>query len=128
MNYDNPETVTCQRIRAFLKAHPGSTFREIAAGAFVSIAQVRMKCVPLLMRENLIHVSNLRPTKGRALREYSDGPLLGEPVRPLCNRERLNRMRREWRQASGFYEARKAARRLVNPPDRVLAALMGLSA
>lgn len=52
------------------------------------------------------------------------GPTPPRPVRHVDHGARC----REWKVRTGYSEAQKAARRLRRPPDRALAALLGLPA
>jgi hypothetical protein len=58
---------------------------------------------------------------------YMAGPApAGHRVRKPKKLDQLARAR-NWKERSGYNAARKAARRLRRPPDRVLAALMGMA-
>ena len=117
-------TPTITRILAHLESNPGSTFREISAGAFISKTWVTKQLCALLA-DKKIHVSGFRSTKGKGMREYSPGAAT-KPATPLMQDKQHQAMkRREWRLATGLYEARKANRRLAKP-DPVMAALLGI--
>ena len=117
-------TPSLSRILAYLETHPGSIFREVAAGAYVSLPWVT-KQLCALRKADLIHVSGKRSTDGGAGREYSLGPQQ-KPVKSLTkDKQHQAKKRREWRLATGLYEARKANRRLAKP-DPVMAALLGI--
>ncbi len=113
------------RIIAYIDTHPGSTFRDIAAGAFVSKTWVT-KQLTVLRKADRIHVSGLRGTGGGSLRKYAIGPQQ-KPVKPLTSdKAHQAQKRREWRLKTGLYEARKADRRLAKM-DPVLSALLGIT-
>lgn len=70
----SPTSPACLRIRAYLTQNPGSSYRQIAAGAHVSESSVKNQYLPLLRRAGLIHITGYLPTKGLALRLYAAGP------------------------------------------------------
>lgn len=103
------------------------TGREIAERAHVSFKYFQNQARHILIAAEAIHLADLRHnTRGPFVPAYRAGP---EPegliVRKPAKIDQLERAR-TWKVRSGYNEARKAERRLRRPPDRALAALIGI--
>jgi hypothetical protein len=112
------------RIVAALCDHGPMTKHEIARRAFVAAVTFKNACKPVLVANGMIHQSGWRRYQYGFEPVYSAG--IGEtPPRPDAKRDQGERCR-EWKQRTGYNEARKASRRLRRPQDRALAALLGM--
>lgn len=101
----------------------GHTIAERAHVSFTTFANTYRH---LLIRANLIHVAGWRNNfRGPFLPLYGHGPLVGDPP-PLPQKVDLKQRAKEWKERTGYLEAKKAQRRFARPPDPILAALMGL--
>lgn len=100
---------------------------QIAAAAHVAFNTFQNQYRHLLVAAGKIHLSGYaHNTRGPFVPLYRAGHApVGLQVRKPRKIDQLARAR-NWKVRSGYNEARKAERRLRRPPDRVLAALMGL--
>lgn len=122
-----PRTMTLAMFRVVdaLVAQGPMTAAEIAKAAHVSWHTAKGWCVPILVANGMIYRSDWRLIGYNYTPVYSAG--VGDPApRPTRTREARLEYLREWKIRTGWSDARKAERRLRRPPDRALAALLGM--
>lgn len=120
------ESPGMRRVRAVLEAATGPMDAiSISEAAHVSVNTFRNTYRRLLIRAGLIHIAGyLHGRQGRQRPTYLAGPQIGDPpIPPILDHRAATR---DWRERTGYNEARKAHRRLARPPDIALAALLGL--
>ena len=99
---------------------------QIAARAHVAFNTFQNQYRHMLLSAGLIHVAGWKHnTRGPFVPVYGVGPSAKTtPVKPQKIDHRARS--RNWKDRTGYNEARKAHRRLARPPDMALAALLGL--
>ena len=116
-----------KRVRMVIAESPvpidGHTIAKRAHVSFLTWANTYRH---LLIRAGLVHVAGWRHnTRGPFVPLFGSGPgTQAERPEKIDSRARA----RDWKDRTGYNEARKAERRLRKPPDFALAALMGLTA
>lgn len=99
--------------------------RQIADSACIAHDTFRNTYRHLLLHAEMIHVAAWRHnTRGPFVPLYMAGP--GKEAPKPEKIDQLARAR-AWKERTGYNAARKAERRLKNPPDRALAALLGIN-
>ena len=114
-----------QRVVTALAEHGAMTVKQIAGRAHVSFWTLKNHYIGALVAAGRIHQSGWHFYGFGHVPVYSAG--VGEtPPRPVRHVDHSQHCK-EWRERSGHTEAKKAERRLRRPPDRALAALLGLT-
>lgn len=117
-----------QRALTAIINHGPLTNQQVADRAHVSLAYWQNTIRAALIREGLIHQSGWeRNHPGYYSPIFTAGPNPKGRAKPTKPAKVTNSARsKDWKERTGYLEAQKAARRLRNPPDPVLAALMGM--